>query len=283
MNKPLLGAHVSYKKDEQLFGTIRDLISIGATSGAIYISNSRAYIKFGLDKEKLNNAKKIAKENNFNLENIIVHAPMVGNIANTEKDSDIYLRTLNSYHKDLITMEESGIKLFNFHPGSSKDTSLAIEQISNAINELHRRTEGDKTILLLETMMKKGNYVGIKFEQIKSIIDLVKDKKRIGVCFDTCHVWDAGYDIRNIDNVLEEFDNVIGLKYLKALHINDSKNELGSGKDRHEEIGKGYIGLEPLKKIVNHKLLRDLPKALETPYGKDDFTKWKDEIDLLIN
>ena len=283
MKKPLIGAHVSYKKENQLLDTINDLILIKATSGAIYISNSRAYIKFPLNEKKLLEAQKIALENKFNIENIIVHAPLVGNIANTDKDSDIHKRTLESYYADLVTMHKSGLKLFNFHPGSSPDTYKAIKQIADSINELHERTKDHNTILLLETMMKKGNYIGINFEQLKQIIDLVNNKERVGVCFDTCHVWDAGYNLKEFDNVLEEFDKVIGLENLKALHINDSKNDLGSSKDRHEEIGKGYIGLKTLKEIVNHKSLRDIPKALETPYGKNDFKKWKDEIELLIN
>ena len=283
MGKPLLGAHVSYKKDEQLLGTITDLLLIGATSGAIYISNSRAYMKFPLNNDKLSKAKKLAKDNNFNIENIIVHAPMVGNIANTDKDSDVFERTLESYYLDLVTMENSGLKLFNLHPGSSPDKKEAIIKIACAINELHNRTKGHNTILLLETMMKKGNYIGKNFEEIKNIINLVEDKNRIGVCFDTCHVWDAGYNLKNLNKVIKEFDNVIGLHYLKALHINDSKNELESGKDRHEEIGKGYIGLDILKSIVNHKDLKHLPKALETPYGKNDFRKWENEIKLLLD
>ena len=284
MKKALLGAHLSYRQDTQLLGTIQDAVAIGATSGAFYISKSRSYLKFEQNKEIVQEAKTYAKKNNINLENFIVHSPLVGNIANIVFETRIYEKTFKSYLEDLKMLEVAGIKFFNFHPGSAANKPEGIKRIAKAINDLHSETKGNKTILLLETMMAKGNLIGSTFQELSLILDLVEDKDRVGVCFDTCHVWDAGYDIKNnIDAVLEEFDKVIGLKYLKAMHINDSKNEMGSNKDRHECIGKGKIGAIALKKIVNHKLLMHLPKALETPYGSDDFTKWKDEIDLLIN
>ncbi len=283
MKNILLGAHLSYKKDTQLLGTIKDAISIGAKSGAFYISNSRGYWKFKQDLELVEEAKKLAIENKIDIKNFIVHSPLVGNIANTDVDSDIYERTVQSYLEDVKMMEVAGIKYFNFHPGSNVDREKGIKQIAKGINTIHSKTKGHNTVLLLETMMAKGNYIGRVFEDLRDIIELVKDKSRIGVCMDTCHVWDAGYDIKdNLDNVLEEFDSIIGLDYLKGLHINDSKNELGSHKDRHENIGKGKIGLESLRKIVNHPKLKDLPKALETPYGKDDFKRWREEIELLL-
>ncbi len=280
----LLGAHFSYKKETQLLGTISDAISIGAKSGAFYISNSRGYVKYEQNLDNVKQAKELAIENGINLENFIVHSPLVGNIANIEEGNDTYERTVQSYLEDLKMMEKAGIKYFNFHPGSAADREKGIEQIANGINTLHSKTKGHNTVLLLETMMAKGNYIGRTFEDLRDIIDLVEDKTRIGVCMDTCHVWDAGYDIKNdLNGVLKEFDNVIGLNYLKGLHINDSKNELSSNKDRHECIGDGYIGLEALRAFVNHPKLKDLPKALETPYGADDFRKWKNEIELLTN
>ncbi len=278
----LLGAHLSYKKDTQLLGTIKDAIEVGANSGAFYISNSRGYVKFEQNLENVKLAKKLAEENNIDLKNFVVHSPLVGNIANLDHESNIHNLTIQSYTKDLMMMEIAGIKYFNFHPGSWKNREDGIKRIAKGIDQIHENTKGHKTILLLETMMSKGNMIGRKFEDLRDIIELVKDKSRIGVCFDTCHVWDAGYDIKNnLDNVLNEFDEIVGLNNLKALHINDSKNELGSNKDRHENIGEGYIGLEALRKIVRHPKLVDLPKALETPYGADDFKRWEYEIKLL--
>ncbi|NQX83392.1 MAG: deoxyribonuclease IV [Mycoplasmataceae bacterium] len=282
MKKTLLGAHLSYKKESQLLGTIIDAVSIGATSGAFYISNSRGYQKFKQNLEIVKQAKEFAKNNKFDIGNFVVHSPLVGNLANIDKESDVFEKIFNSYLGDINMLEIAGIKYYNLHPGSSPNTNLGIKRIAKGINNLHKKTKGHNTVLLLETMMAKGNYIGKTFEQLNEIINLVKDKTRIGVCFDTCHVWDAGYDIKNnLKGVLKEFDKVIGLKFLKALHINDSKNELGSNKDRHEAIGKGFIGLKALKNLVNHPKLRNLPKALETPYGSDDFKRWKDEIKLL--
>ncbi len=283
--KALLGAHISFRHEDQLLGSIKDLLLIGATSGALYISDSRGYRKsFLISEEKSLAGKELAKENGFNIENIIVHAPMVGNLANIEKEKDTWALTVQSYIADLKRLKAAGLKYYNFHPGSAVDQDLGIKQCARGINQMHKETQGDKTIVLIETMMKKGNYIGKNFAQIAEIISLIEDKSRIGVCFDTCHVWDGGYDIKNdLPGVLDEFDKVIGLKYLLGLHINDSKNELGSGKDRHELIGKGYIGLKALHAVVNHPILRNLPKALETPYGKDDFRKWSREIKMLTN
>lgn len=282
--KPLIGAHISFKKEDQLLGSIRDFLRINATSGAFYISNSRAYKKtLILDQEKLKEAKKLAKANNFNIENIIVHSPLVGNIANIEKDQITFNLTKQSYLSDLKLMEKIGLKLFNFHPGSAKDKKLGILKCAEGINYLIANTKDDHTIICIETMMKKGNYIGANFSEISEIIANVKDKERIGVIIDTCHIWDGGYDLNNFNKVLDEFDQKIGLKYLKGLHVNDSKNPLGSNKDRHQNIGKGYIGLSNLKKIIFHPKIINLPKALETPYGKDDFKRWKEEINLLLN
>ncbi len=282
MSKVLIGAHLSYTKDRQLKGLVEDAITIGATSGALYVGNSRGYVKFDQDIELVNQAKELAKNNNIDLENFIVHSPLVGNIANIDPEKDIYDRTVESYLNDLKTMDVAGLKYYNFHPGSWPDREKGIKQIAKGINHLHNKTKGNNTIILLETMMAKGNYIGKKFEDLSEIIELVKDKDRIGVCLDTCHVWDAGYDIKNdLNGVLKEFDAIIGIEYLKGLHINDSKNDIGTHKDRHENIGDGYIGLEALKKIVNHPKLKSLPKALETPYGSDDFTKWKTEMKML--
>lgn len=284
MKKALIGAHFSYKHSSQLLGTVTDAISIGATSGAMYISNSRGYNKFPLDMKMVKEAHKIAEENNFNIENLIVHAPLVGNLANTTKGSNIHQRTYESYLKDLKDMHKSGLKYFNFHPGSNEDQENGIKTTAKGINKLINNTKGHKTVILIETMLSKGNYIGRNFEQIGQIIDLVKNKERVGVCLDTCHVFDGGYDIKNeLESVLKDFDRNIGLKYLKALHINDSMFGFNSQKDRHQCVGKGEIGTKALHDIVCHKKLKGLPKALETPYGADDFRKWKTEMNLLTN
>lgn len=284
-NKPLIGAHVSYKKDYnfQLLQAIKDLVSIGATSGGFYISNSRGYNKFPSNIENIKSAIEFAKSNNFDIENIIVHSPLVGNISNTNLDQKIFNFTVQSYIYDVKKMFEAGIKYYNFHPGSSPNRKEGIEKCAEGINKIIKETSETNVVLCIETMMKKGNYIGINFEEIKNIIEKVENKDRVGVVIDTCHIWDAGYDLNDVDNVLEEFNKIIGIKYLKGVHVNDSKNDLGSNKDRHENIGKGKIGLENLKKFINHKYIVNLPKVLETPYGKDDFSKWRKEIELLLS
>lgn len=280
MSKTLIGAHVSFLKHEQFEGSINDLLKMSASSGAFYISDSRSYKKsYDISEELTNKGKEIASTNNFNIENIIVHAPLVGNIANTEAEKQTYKLTVESYLKDVKRMEDIGLKLYNFHPGSSKDRELGFKKISDAINEIHSKT--NNVILLIETMMKKGNFLGVNFEEIRTIIDKVDDKSRIGVTFDTCHLWDAGYDLSDFDKILDEFDSIVGIDYLKAMHINDSKNELGSNKDRHELIGHGFIGLDNLKRIVNNPRVIDIPKALETPYKEDNINKWAQEIIIL--
>ncbi|BDV02352.1 MAG: hypothetical protein HPAVJP_2410 [Candidatus Hepatoplasma vulgare] len=203
--------------------------------------------------------------------------------ANNDEDLKIFNATVYSYTEDVKLMEKMGLKYFNFHPVSFRKREEGIKRCAFGTNEIIEKTKNSNVILCIETMMKKENYIGKNFNEIREIIDLAENKKRIGVVMDTCHIWDGGYDIRNIDEVLNEFDKIIGLHYLKGMHINDSKNELGSNKDRHANIGKGEIGLEALKKIVFHPKLINLPKALETPYGKDDFKRWKEEISLLID
>ncbi len=277
-----IGAHVSFKKEGQLLQSLKDFVAIGANSGAFYVSNSRGYVKpFPLDEENVILAKNFAKENNLDLKDIIVHSPLVGNLANTVPNSEVYENTLRSYYEDLKRLSTLGIRYYNFHPGSSENRELGIEKCAEGINRLIDMTKGDDTVLCIETMMKKGNYIGKNFDEIAKIIEKVENKERVGVVLDTCHIWDGGYDIRQKDIILEEFDKVIGLKYLKGVHVNDSKNELGSNKDRHENIGQGYIGLEALRDFLHDDRIINLPKALETPYGKDDFKRWRNEIELL--
>ncbi len=284
MKKILIGTHLSYLKETQLLGVIESSVKIGSNSGAFYISKSRSYDKYELNREALEKAHELAKENNIDVKNFIVHSPLIGNLANKEIIKNIFQKTVDSYLSDLKVMEESGIQLFNFHPGSWENREQGIKQIADGINYLHEETKGHNTILLLETMMAKGNFIGRTFEDLKEIIDLVKDKKRVGVCMDTCHVWDAGYDIKNnLDGVLKEFDEIIGIKYLKAVHVNDSLNDISSHKDRHANIGEGFIGQEALSNFVNHPLIKELPKAIETPIvGQGDIELIKKEIDKLI-
>ena len=180
---------------------------------------------------------------------------------------------------DLKRMEYTPGNYYNFHPGShvGQGSDAGIAMIADLLNEVLQPEQS--TTVLLETMAGKGSEVGCKFEELAAILERVTLKDKMGVCLDTCHVWDAGYDIVNdLDGVLDQFDHVIGLEYLKAIHMNDSMNPLGSHKDRHEKIGKGQIGLEAMRRIINHPKLQGLPIILETP---NDDAGWREEIALL--
>lgn len=215
------------------------------------------------------------RDNNFG--KLVAHAPYTMNVC-AEKEN---VRTFgwNVLKEDLDRMQFVPGNYYNFHPGShvKQGAEVAIPIIADAINNALR--EEHETTILLETMAGKGTEVGRTFEEIKAIINLVKLNHKVGVCFDTCHVWDAGYNIKDdLDGVLKEFDEVIGLDRLKAIHFNDSMNECGSHKDRHAKIGEGKIGLEGMKRVVQHPLLQGKPFILETP---NDNEGYKQEIELI--
>ncbi len=268
-----IGCHVSSS-----FGYVKmleDTIYIGGNTFQWFTRNPRGGAAKELDMDDLNKFLKLRDENGFGL--ILAHAPYTLNAASDKEETRDFAREVFKY--DLDILEKIPGSMYNFHPGSHKGQGIdkGIELISEILNEI--MSENQKTIILLETMAGKGTEIGSSFNEIRKIIDNVKYKDKIGVCLDTCHVHDAGYDIvNNLDGVLKEFDEVIGLNYLKAIHLNDSMNCLGSHKDRHEKIGKGYIGLDAIKKIINHPSLKHLPFFLETPNELDGY---KDEISLL--
>lgn len=215
-----------------------------------------------------------------NIKTFLAHAPYTLNFC-AEKPN-IRKFAIETLADDMIRMENTPNQMYNIHPGShvGQGAEKGIELIADAINQV--LSESQSTLLLLETMAGKGSEVGRTFEEIKAIIDRVELGKKIGVCLDTCHVWEAGYDIKNnLDGVLEEFDNVIGLSRLHAIHLNDSKNDISAHKDRHEAIGAGHIGFDALSAITKHSALRDLPFFLETPHDK--VNEYADEISALKN
>ena len=268
-----IGCHVSSS-----FGYVKmleDTIYIGGNTFQWFTRNPRGGAAKELDMDDLNKFLKLRDENGFGL--ILAHAPYTLNAASDKEETRDFAREVFKY--DLDILEKIPGSMYNFHPGSHKGQGIdkGIELISEILNEI--MSEKQKTIILLETMAGKGTEIGSSFNEIRKIIDNVKYKDKIGVCLDTCHVHDAGYDIvNNLDGVLKEFDEVIGLNYLKAIHLNDSMNCLGSHKDRHEKIGKGFIGLDAIKEIINHPSLKHLPFFLETPNELDGY---KDEISLL--
>ena len=217
----------------------------------------------------------LAKENHFG--KIVAHAPYTLNACAAKENLRDFAR--ETMADDLKRMEYTPGNYYNFHPGShvGQGAEIGIHKIAEILNEV--LTDGQTTTVLLETMAGKGSEVGRNFQEIQEILALVDKKEKMGVCLDTCHVWDGGYDIvHDLDGVLEEFDRIIGLEKLKAVHLNDSMNGLGSHKDRHAKIGEGQIGLDALVRVVCHPALQGLPFILETP---NDDEGWTREIRLL--
>ncbi len=263
-----IGCHLSSSKGFYHMGC--EALSIGANTFQFFTRNPRGGSAKEIDPDDAQKLNNMIKEKNF--AKILAHAPYTLN-ACAEK---AYVREFayNTMLDDLKRMEFVPDNLYNFHPGShvGQGIETGIEMISNLLNSIMWKEQ--TTTVLLETMAGKGSEVGSKFEELREIIDRVELKEKMGVCLDTCHVYDGGYDIVNdLDGVLTQFDKVIGLDCLKAIHINDSKNPFSSHKDRHEKIGDGSIGAEAFERIINHPALRDLPFFLETPNELDGYAR----------
>ena len=276
----IIGSHVSFTKEKGLLGSLEEALSYGSNTFMFYTGAPQNTKRFGIDKSLTLKAQELMKENGIDINNIIVHAPYIVNLANNKEESK-YDFSINFLKDEVRRCSELGVSYMVLHPGSH--VGLGIEEgIKNIIYGLNIILESSNTTILLETMAGKGTEVGSNFSEIKQIIDGIKDKSKIGVCLDTCHINDAGYDLNNFDLVLEEFNKIIGFEYLKCIHVNDSKNIIGSHKDRHENIGYGTIGFDNLIKIIYHKKLDNIPKILETPYI-DDKAPYKEEIEMIRN
>ena len=282
----IIGSHVSYKNNMGLLGSVKEAISYGANTFMFYTGAPQNTMRGEINDKLTNEALELMKENNMDISKVIVHAPYIVNLANMNN----FDFSVSFLRKEVERCNILGMKYLVLHPGSAVNCSReeAINNISNGLN-LILDNDYDVTILL-ETMAGKGNEIGRSFEELKSIIDKVKFKDKIGVCMDTCHLNDAGYDIGNFDDILDLFDKVIGIDKIGCIHINDSKNTKGSHKDRHENIGFGNLGFENLINIIYNSRLEGIPKILETPYvTKDDNSKereyppYKYEIEMIKN
>ena len=276
----LIGSHVKFKKDTQIWGSLKEALSYGATTFMFYTGAPQNTMRSPLNMEITKEAIELMKENNIDYSKVIVHAPYIINLANN-KDEDKFMFSVNFLKEELKRCEELGIKYIVLHPGSH--VGLGIDEgIKNIIKGLNMILENTNVTILLETMAGKGSEIGSNFKEIKKIITGVKNKNNIGVCMDTCHLSDAGYDVKNFDTLLNYFDEVVGLNYLHCVHINDSKNERDSHKDRHENIGFGTIGFDALINIIYNDRLKDIPKILETPYV-GEYPPYKYEIEMIRN
>lgn len=268
-----IGSHLSASKG--YLHMAKEAVSIGANTFQFFTRNPRGGSAKKIDENDVRECIEYMNEHDF--AQILAHAPYTLNPCS--KDEKTREFALNTMTDDLMRMEYTPNQLYNFHPGShvGQGIEAGIEMISGMLNKV--LTAQLTTTVLLETMAGKGSEVGSKFEELREIIDRVELSEKLGICLDTCHVYDAGYDIVNdLDGVLEKFDSIIGLDRLKAIHLNDSKNQFESHKDRHEKIGEGSIGIEAMTRIINHPKLKNLPFLLETPNNIDGY---KNEIELL--
>ncbi len=270
-----IGCHLSSANGYLAMG--KEALAMKADTFAFFTRNPRGGKAKSIDEQDVLAFLYFAREHHF--DKLVAHAPYAMNLCSSKENVRTFAHKM--LVDDLHRMEATPGNYYNFHPGShvGQGADKCIEMIASALNQVLFPSQ--TTTVLLETMAGKGSEIGRTFEEIRSIIDKVELQDKLGVCLDTCHIWDGGYDIVNdMDGVLAEFDRIIGMDRLKAVHLNDSINPCGSHKDRHAKIGEGQIGLDALVRVINHPRLRNLPFILETPNDHDGYTR---EIALLRN
>lgn len=274
-----IGSHVSLSAPDYLLQAVKEALSYEANALMIYTGAPQNTIRKSVKSFKVKEALALMKENDIELSSLVVHAPYIINLANKIKPETREL-AIDFLKKEIKRVEEIGASYLVLHPGShvNQGEDVGLNAIVEGLNEVVDKNTA--VMILLETMAGKGSELGKTFEELKYILDRVNCPEKFGVCLDTCHINDAGYDIADFDNVLKQFDEIIGLDRIKVIHVNDSKNIKGARKDRHENIGKGTIGLAILKYVVNHPLFDDKIKILETPWV-DNVPIYKEEIKLL--
>jgi deoxyribonuclease IV len=277
-----IGSHVSMSGKDMFLGSVKEALEYEATAFMVYTGAPQNTIRKSVDRLMIEEAHAFMKENDFSLDNVIVHAPYIMNLANP--DDAKYNFAVDFLTKEIERTHAMGAKQIVLHPGAHVKTGddAALLRIIRGLNQVFENVDND-VLIALETMAGKGTEMGCTFEQLALIIEGVDQDHRLSVCFDTCHTHDAGYDVKeNFDEVMAEFDRVVGKERISVFHINDSKNLKGARKDRHANIGFGHIGFDALNYIVNHKDFLEIPKILETPFIKlDDKTSlppYKEEI-----
>ncbi|MBS9539676.1 MULTISPECIES: deoxyribonuclease IV [Staphylococcus] len=279
----LIGSHVSMSGKKMLEGSAEEAHRFGESTFMIYTGAPQNTRRKSINDLNIEKGHKVMEQ--YGLSNIVVHAPYIINIGNTTKP-EVYELGVNFLQNEIERTQAIGAKDIVLHPGAhvGAGADKGINQIIKGLNEV--LTHDHDVRIALETMAGKGTEIGRSFEELARIIDGVTHNDRLSICFDTCHTHDAGYNIKNdFDGVLNEFDKIIGIDRIKVVHVNDSKNEQGAHKDRHENIGFGYIGFDALNNVVHHEAFKDIPKILETPYvGEDKKNKkppYRFEIEML--
>lgn len=274
----IIGSHVSFGKD-QLLASAQTAVSFGANTFMFYTGAPQNTIRAELKRDITEKAWEYMKENNIDINNVICHAPYIINLANKEK-IESWNFSISFLKNEIKRITEMGVNYIVVHPGNALklDREEALANIALALNYII--DEDTLPMILLETMAGKGSECGINIYELKSILDKVNLKDKVGICLDTCHLNDSGVDIAKFDEYLSVFDSEIGLDKVKCVHVNDSKNVIGSKKDRHANIGFGTIGFDNLLNVIYNPKLKDVPKILETPYI-GEFPPYKFEIDMI--
>lgn len=284
----IIGSHVSFGK-EQILSSLKEALSYNANTFMFYTGAPTNTVRKEIVEENTLKAKELMIENNIDINNVVCHAPYIVNLGNRNDESK-YEFSINFIKSELKRCDMLGITKMVLHPGNAVGITTE-EGLINITTALNMILDGStKCKILIETMAGKGTECGKTIDEIAFIINNVKNNENIGVCIDTCHIFDAGYDIGEFDKYLEEFEEKIGIDRIGCIHVNDSKNTLGSHKDRHANIGIGNIGFDNLLKVIYHEKLENVPKILETPYiGETDDSKerlyppYKYEIEMIRN
>ena len=276
-----IGSHVGMSAPLYFEGSVRQALSYNANTFMFYTGAPQNAIRTPIEKLHVKEALELLKEHNIDIKDIVVHAPYIINLANTDESKFEF--SVSKLIEEVERVAMIGCKYLVLHPGSHVGLGVdnGINSIIKGLNIVLDRTKGMDVVILLETMAGKGSELGKTFEEIKTIMDGVNDRSRIGVCLDTCHIHDGGYDIiSSLDWVIDTFDKVIGLSSLYVVHVNDSKNIRGAHKDRHENFGFGEIGFNTLINVIYHPRLEHTIKILETPYIEDN-PPYKEEIEMI--
>ena len=267
MNDFIIGCHIGLSKPDYFLASVKEALSYGANAFMFYTGAPQNTKRIPLEQMKIKEGLSLLKANGIDIKNVVVHAPYIINLANSSNESS-YSYSKEFLLEEIRRSEGFGVDKIVLHPGNhlGRGEEIAIEDLANALNEIFDKTPDSKVKIAIETMAGKGSEIGKSFEEIAKIISLVKRKDRIGVCLDTCHINDAGYDLHKADEILDEFDRIIGLSKLLLVHLNDSKNPIASHKDRHENLGYGTIGFELLSSFAHNERIAAIPKILETPW-----------------